>query len=68
MIAMVDFDNGACAGVIRFGQSCCPVRCLAGKSRGHMQIHAVKVQPPATSVACSNSFFPAAANIGRQGM
>ena len=37
----------ACAGVVRFGQSSHP--CAAGpcKPRGHMQIHAVKVQPPA---------------------
>ena len=46
MVAVVGFENGPCAGVIRFAQSSCPVRCLAGKSRGHMQIRPVKVPPP----------------------
>ena len=38
--------TSAADGVVRFAQSGCPLRCLAGKSRGHMQIRPVKVPPP----------------------
>ena len=37
----------ACAGVRRFGQSSHPSAAGPCKPRGHMRIHAVKVQPPA---------------------
>ena len=43
MVAVVDFENGPCAGVRRFAQSCCPVRANPEKWAAFRRI---RVQPP----------------------